>query len=82
MVLKAAPELENVECANCVGLMAQDDLRLSPSEYGEAKVKRRKNGCYESEYTRNGREPGAPGRELKCSRVLKSNDAGGGEPTP
>ena len=28
----------NVERANCVGLMTQDDLRLSPSEYDETEV--------------------------------------------
>ena len=37
-------ELGNVKCANCVGLMAQDDLRLSPSEYGEAQVSARRTG--------------------------------------
>ena len=34
----------NVKCANCVGLMAQDDLQLSPSEYGEAQVSARRTG--------------------------------------
>jgi len=28
MALKPVPEMENVKCANCVGLMAQDDLWL------------------------------------------------------
>jgi hypothetical protein len=41
---KAFPELGNVKCANCVGLMAQDDLRLSPSEYGEGQVSARRTG--------------------------------------
>jgi hypothetical protein len=27
--LKTVPEMGNVKCANCVGLRAQDDLRLS-----------------------------------------------------
>ena len=29
MALKAVPEMGNAKCANCVGLMAQDDLQLS-----------------------------------------------------
>ena len=42
--LKTFPEMGNVKCANCVGLMAQDDLRLSPSDYGEAQVSARRTG--------------------------------------
>ena len=38
MDLKAVPELGNVKCANCVGLMAQDDLRLSPSNMAKPRL--------------------------------------------
>jgi hypothetical protein len=44
MALKTVPELGNVKCANCVGLMAQADLHLSPSEYGETQVSARRTG--------------------------------------
>jgi hypothetical protein len=42
--LKTFPEMGNVKCANRVGLMAQDDLRLSPSEYDETQVSARRTG--------------------------------------
>jgi hypothetical protein len=42
--MKTIPEMGIVRCGNCVGLMAQDDLRLSPSEYGEAQVSARRTG--------------------------------------
>jgi len=34
----------NVECANCVVRMAQDDVRLPPSEYDEAQVSAQRTG--------------------------------------
>jgi hypothetical protein len=57
MGLKSLSEMGNVKCANRVGLMAQGDLWLSASKYREIPGKRSKNGCYEVEYTRNGRGP-------------------------
>jgi hypothetical protein len=48
MGLKTVPEIGNVKCANCVGLMAQEDLRLSPSEYGEAQVSARRSEVEQS----------------------------------
>jgi len=53
-------EMGNVKFANCVGLMARDDLRLSPSEYGEAQVSARRTDVTSLNMPRNGREPGAP----------------------
>jgi hypothetical protein len=42
--LKTVPEMGNVKCANCVGLMAQDNLRLSASEYVETRVSAPRTG--------------------------------------
>jgi len=56
---EGVPEVGNVKCANWVGLMVQDDLRLSPSEYGDAQVRARRTGVTSLKYTTNGREPGA-----------------------
>ena len=44
MALKTVPEMGKVKCANCVGLMARDDLRLSPSKCGETQVSARRTG--------------------------------------
>ena len=54
-------ELGNVKCANCVGLMAQDDLRLSPSEYGEAQVSARRTGVTSLNIQGTGANPGGTG---------------------
>jgi hypothetical protein len=59
--LKTVPELGNVKCANGVGLMAQDDLRLSPSEYGEAQVSARRAGITSLNKQETGANLGAPG---------------------
>ena len=46
MGLKTVPEMGNVECANCVSPVAQDDQRpgLFPSECDEAQVSARRTG--------------------------------------
>ena len=48
----------NVKCANCVGLIAQDDLRLSPSEYAEAQVSARRTGVTSLNIQGTGANPG------------------------
>jgi len=44
MALKTVPEMRNVKCVELFGLIAQDDLRLSPSKYDETQVSARKTG--------------------------------------
>jgi hypothetical protein len=62
MGAKAIPEMGNVKCANCAGLMAQDDLRLSPSEYGEAQVGARRTAVTCLNMGERARNSEAPGR--------------------
>jgi hypothetical protein len=66
--LKTFPEAGNVKCANYVGLMAQDDLRLSPSEYGEAQVSARSTGITSLNLQKTGAKPRAPG----CVKARRS----------
>jgi len=61
MGLKTVPELGTVKCANCVGLMARDDLRLSLREYGEAQVSARRTRVTSLNIQETGVNPGAPG---------------------
>jgi hypothetical protein len=66
MGLRAIPEMGNVKSANCVGLMAQDDLRLSPSEYDETQVSARRTGVTSLNIQDTGANlgHGAPGKIL------------------
>jgi len=64
----------NVKCANRVGLVAQDDLHLSPSEYGKTQVSARRTGVTSSNIQETGAKPGHRELDLGVRPVCKGGE--------